>query len=237
MLVNCSTVRPAYSAATSECALAATSASSATTSFFWFRFRAIALPLLLQFRPGASTPGQAMVRIDPSTRGTPWEAFHLAAVFQEPVEPITGGRQPSAQALSCFRSPGLSGLAHSGGDSVPFRASVPVAAAASTAPAVFDGSGPGSRPRRCPQNLLPGRRANRAAREVHHFRLSEDWSTVTPGPIVELIETFCRYWPLAVAGLALIRSASRACRFSFRRSGSKSALPIVQWMMPALSVR
>src|SRR5690606_30485218 len=35
--VNCSTVRPAYSAATSECALEATSASSATTSFFWFR--------------------------------------------------------------------------------------------------------------------------------------------------------------------------------------------------------
>src|SRR5690606_39761010 len=43
--VNWATVRPAYSAATSECAVPATSASSATTSFFWFRFRAIALPL------------------------------------------------------------------------------------------------------------------------------------------------------------------------------------------------
>src|SRR5690606_17811129 len=56
---------------------------------------------------------------------------------------------------SCFRSPGLSGLAYSGGDSLPCRASVPVAAAASTAPAVFDGSASGVRPRRCPQNPVP----------------------------------------------------------------------------------
>ena len=41
MAVICATVVPAYSAATRECALAATSASSATTSCFWDRLRAI----------------------------------------------------------------------------------------------------------------------------------------------------------------------------------------------------
>src|SRR5690606_34353363 len=41
--VICSTVVPAYSAATREWAVAATTASSATTSFFWVRFRAITL--------------------------------------------------------------------------------------------------------------------------------------------------------------------------------------------------
>src|SRR5690606_10120587 len=70
-----------------------------------------------------------------------------------------------------------------------------------------------------------------------YFSASVDWSTVTPGPMVGLIEFFCRYWPLAVAGLALIRSWSSACRLSFSLSASKSALPMVQWMMPALSVR
>ena len=72
---------------------------------------------------------------------------------------------------------------------------------------------------------------------VAYFRDSEDWSTVTPGPMVELTEIFCRYWPFEVAGLAFTRSISSACRFDFSASSSKLALPIVQWMMPALSVR
>ena len=72
---------------------------------------------------------------------------------------------------------------------------------------------------------------------LDNFSTRVDWSTVTPGPIVELTETFCRYWPLAVAGLALIRSISSASRLPFSEPSSKSALPMVQWMMPALSVR
>ena len=40
-----------------------------------------------------------------------------------------------------------------------------------------------------------------------------------------------------VAGLALIRSSSSAVRLPFSASASNEALPIVQWMMPALSVR
>ena len=60
---------------------------------------------------------------------------------------------------------------------------------------------------------------------------------MTPGPMVELTEIFCRYWPFEVAGLAFTRSISSACRFDFSASSSKLALPMVQWMMPALSVR
>src|SRR5690606_2093339 len=46
MAVICATVVPAYSAATRECALAATSASSATTCCFWDRLRAIHASLI-----------------------------------------------------------------------------------------------------------------------------------------------------------------------------------------------
>src|SRR5690606_32206276 len=63
--------------------------------------------------------------------------------------------------------------------------------------------------------------ARKARGSIRHFKLNDDWSTITPGPIVELTEIFCRYWPLEVAGLALTRSASNAVRFSFRRSDSK----------------
>src|SRR3546814_14646664 len=50
MSVSWATVNPTYSAATSECAEPATSASSATTSCFWVRLRAIAL-LRIAFPP------------------------------------------------------------------------------------------------------------------------------------------------------------------------------------------
>ncbi len=59
----------------------------------------------------------------------------------------------------------------------------------------------------------------------------------TPTPMVELSEIFCRYWPLAEDGLALIRSCSSALRLLLSASTAKLALPMVQWMMPALSVR
>jgi hypothetical protein len=34
--------------------------------------------------------------------------------------------------------------------------------------------------------------ARRASAPLRHFNVSEAWSTATPGPMVELIETFCR---------------------------------------------
>src|SRR5690606_24437242 len=76
----------------------------------------------------------------------------------------SGGRFPGTGRTNHWRAatiyagpfvlshPGLSGLAGDGGDSLPFRASLPVAAAASAAPAVFDGSGRRQCPGRCPQN-------------------------------------------------------------------------------------
>src|SRR6185503_8587454 len=63
------------------------------------------------------------------------------------------------------------------------------------------------------------------------------WSITMPGPMVEEIATRFRYTPFAVAGFAFCRSAINASRFSFSAFSSKLALPIVQWMMPALSTR
>ena len=54
-----------------------------------------------------------------------------------------------------------------------------------------------------------------------------------PGPIVVDTATFCRNVPFEEAGFSLVRSCSRACRFPFSASASKSTLPIVVWMMPA----
>ena len=39
---------------------------------------------------------------------------------------------------------------------------------------------------------VAGAAALGAATGNHHFSASDDWSTVTPGPMVELSETFCR---------------------------------------------
>ena len=96
-----------------------------------------------------------------------------------------------------------------------------------TAPAVFDGSRvamPSKRPRRCLQNLLPPAPAPAKALKRITCSASEDWSTVTPAPMVELSEIFCRYWPLAVDGLALIRSSSSACRLLLQRRGVEAGL-------------
>src|SRR3546814_3160040 len=67
---------------------------------------------------------------------------------------ILEGRQPSTQALSCIRTPGLSGRYLQRRRIHANRASVPVVTAAATAPAVFDGSASGLRLRRCPQIFL-----------------------------------------------------------------------------------
>src|SRR3546814_8499753 len=64
---------------------------------------------------------------------------------------ILEGRQPSTQALSCIRTPGLSGRYLQRRRIHANRASVPVVTAAATAPAVFDGPASGLRLRRCPQ--------------------------------------------------------------------------------------
>src|SRR3974390_1975674 len=62
-------------------------------------------------------------------------------------------------------------------------------------------------------------------------------STTTPGPIVEDTVTRFRYWPFEAEGLAFCRSAISAMRLSLKAFTSKLALPIVQWMTPALSPR
>src|SRR3546814_19913471 len=67
---------------------------------------------------------------------------------------ILEGRQPSTQALSCIRTPGLSGRYLQRRRIHANRASVPVVTAAATAPAVFDGYASGLRLRRCPQIFL-----------------------------------------------------------------------------------
>src|SRR3546814_17748303 len=64
---------------------------------------------------------------------------------------ILEGRQPSTQALSCIRTPGLSGRYLQRRRIHANRASVPVVTAAATAPAVIDGPASGLRLRRCPQ--------------------------------------------------------------------------------------
>ena len=64
-------------------------------------------------------------------------------------------------------------------------------------------------PRRRPQNLLlPPPRSATGEGETDYFRASVDWSTITPGPMVELSEIFCRYVPFELDGFALIRSSS-----------------------------
>ena len=55
--------------------------------------------------------------------------------------------------------------------------------------------------------------------------------------MVEDTVTRFRYWPLAAAGFAFCRSLISAWRFSFSAVGSKLALPMLQWTMPALSTR
>jgi hypothetical protein len=48
----------------------------------------------------------------------------------------------------------------------------------------------GIKPSTMPSNFLPFPRARR--KEFVYFSASDDWSTVTPGPMVELTEIFCR---------------------------------------------
>ncbi len=70
--------------------------------------------------------------------------------------------------------------------------SLPVAGIALTAPAVFDGGLHGDEPDPMPSNVTVTNPAGLVTASNTYFRVSDDWSTVTPGPIVELTETFCR---------------------------------------------
>ncbi len=70
--------------------------------------------------------------------------------------------------------------------------SLPVAGIALTAPAVFDGGLHGDEPDPMPSNVTITNPAGFVIASNSYFRVSDDWSTVTPGPIVELTETFCR---------------------------------------------
>ena len=213
------TVVPAYSAATREWAFAATSASSATTSCFWDRLRAIAL---LQLN---SAHGSCRLRSwaapFPRCRGrrmaSRWWPFQKD--FPERAAPSTQAR-PSNEA-------GLSDPACTDGDSLPVSSFHARRRYALTAPAVFDGYRVGAfgAAAAMPSKLADRRIAVAGERvETNYFSASEDWSTVTPGPMVELSEIFCRYWPLAVDGLALIRSSSSACRLLLQRGGVEAGL-------------
>src|SRR6185312_7499885 len=86
--VSCPTVRPAYSAATSECALAATFASSATSSFLLARLSGIAFS-----EPDSS----AHPRGEPKRKTDHW----LLADPPAPCDAKRGGRidQPKWSSL------------------------------------------------------------------------------------------------------------------------------------------
>src|SRR3569623_146176 len=62
-------------------------------------------------------------------------------------------------------------------------------------------------------------------------------STGMPGPMVLDSVIFLTYTPLAVDGLAFIRPAISACRFSRKAGTSKVTLPMAQWTIPLLSAR
>src|SRR5215470_17492626 len=62
-------------------------------------------------------------------------------------------------------------------------------------------------------------------------------STGTEGPIVVVRYSVFRYWPLAADGLLRTRASTSDARFCSSAAGSKEALPIATWMIPALSVR
>src|SRR6185295_15613008 len=64
-----------------------------------------------------------------------------------------------------------------------------------------------------------------------------EWSTSTPGPIVEETDTFCMNTPFDDAGFALLRSVTSAAKFSLSALTSKLTLPMTQWTVPALSAR
>jgi len=63
---------------------------------------------------------------------------------------------------------------------------------------------------------------------VRLYRLTVEWSTATPGPIVEEMVIRFRYWPFVADGFAFSTSASNAARFSFSALTSKSTFPIGQ---------
>src|SRR6266498_5351242 len=62
-------------------------------------------------------------------------------------------------------------------------------------------------------------------------------SIVTPGPIVEEIETVRKYFPLAAGGLALCTARMKTAAFSSSLARSKEVLPMEAWMIDVLSTR
>src|SRR3546814_21109124 len=98
---------------------------------------------------------------------------------------ILEGRQPSTQALSCIRTPGLSGRYLQRRRIHANRASVPVVTAAATAPAVFDGPASGLRLRRCPQIFLHDVGREPGTFERHPRESGHPWTTAST-PTVNL---------------------------------------------------
>ena len=110
--VICSTVVPAYSAAIRECALAATSATSATTFCFWDRLRAISLLQLNSARGSSRWRSWAAPILGAGDAG------HPGAGHPEVLNQHSRRASPSTQARS-IEGCGLSDPAFGNGDSMP----------------------------------------------------------------------------------------------------------------------
>src|SRR6185312_3409505 len=108
--VICSTVVPAYSAATRECAFAATSASSATTSCFWDRLRAIALLQMNSAHGSCRLRSWATPSVTSGTRGVPGGGLSRTTNHSSGGVTICAGRMAGIR---------LSGRAGDDGDSLP----------------------------------------------------------------------------------------------------------------------
>ena len=96
---------------------------------------------------------------------------------------------------------------------------MPVVDCALTAPAVFDGyrvrtGSVGDALKTCSD-----RADCRDGVETNYFSASVDWSTVTPGPMVELSEIFCRYMALGGRRLGLDQVEQQRLQVVLQRRG------------------
>src|SRR5262249_23655443 len=66
---------------------------------------------------------------------------------------------------------------------------------------------------------------------------TDDGSTFTPGPIVEVTAMRCTKVPLAPDGLAFWTASMKALMFSTSFSAGNEALPTPAWTIPAFSTR
>src|SRR5215469_1570296 len=68
------------------------------------------------------------------------------------------------------------------------------------------------------------------------YPVSAEISSFTPGPMVELKETFLMKAPLMPCGLARLTAVTKALRLASKASSEKLALPTPAWIRLALAV-